>query len=253
MNLCLRVLSGADTPFDYRCLSDVVIGRSLAADLCLPRDRFLSKRHARVFEDTGTWYVEDLGSRNTTLLNGHPVDERAQVFEGDVIRLSDCRIEVTFESRSGDHTALYRPAASVLEESDSKERIHETPFEPSLKRYAEKLALLNEVHRAFANPMSREELFELILDKAFTHLRAEEGIFFLEDDDGNFYRAAARRSRQMTGDYIYSRKLLNVVAWRRWCTTSRRTNVFPTPRVWSCGAFAASLPRPFNIMTDEPA
>lgn len=212
MNLCLRVLSGTDTPFDYHCSSDVVIGRSQAADLCLPRDRFLSKRHARVFEDTGTWYVEDLGSRNTTLLNGHPVDERAQVLEGDVIRLSDCRIEVTFESRSDDHTALYRPAVSVLEESDSWERIHETPFEPHLKRYAERLALLNEVHRALANPMSREELFELILDKAFTHLRAEEGIFFLEDDDGNFYRAATRRSRQMTGDYIYSRKLLNVVA-----------------------------------------
>ena len=164
-----------------------------------------------MFEDTGTWYVEDLDSRNTTLLNGHPVDERTQVFEGDVIRLSDCRIEVTFASRSDDHTALYRPAVSVLEESDSKERIHETPFEPSLKRYAERLALLNEVHRALANPMSREELFELILDKAFAHLRADEGIIFLEDDDGNFYRAATRRTRQMTGDYIYSRRLINFV------------------------------------------
>ena len=212
MNLCLRVISGADKPFDYRCRSDVVIGRSETADLCLPRDRFLSKRHARVFEDTGTWYIEDLGSRNTTLLNGHPLDERVEVFEGDVIRLSDCRIEVTFASQSDDNTAVYRPAVSVLEESDSKERIHKTPFEPGLKRYAEKLALLNEVHRALANPMSCEELFELILDKAFTHLRAEEGIIFLEDDDGNFYRAATRRRRQMTGDYIYSRKLLNVVA-----------------------------------------
>ena len=96
----------------------------------------------------------------------------------------------------------------------------------------------------------------MILDKAFTHLRAEDGIFFLEDDDGNFYRAATRRSRQMTGDYFHSRKLLNVVAKQGMATLVhdvRKTNVFPTPRVWSCGAFAASLPRRFNIMTHEPA
>ena len=167
-----------------------------------------------MFEDTGVWYVEDLGSRNTTLLNGHAVNEQTQVFEGDVIRLSDCRLEVTFESvpRSDGDTALYRPAATVLEETDSKERLQETAGEPSLERYAERLALLNEVHRALANPMSREELFELILERAFTHLRAEEGVIFLEDDDGNFYRAATQRKRQMTGDYIYSRRLINIVA-----------------------------------------
>ena len=161
MNLCLRVISGADKPFDYRCSSDVVIGRSQTADLCIPRDRFLSKRHARVFEDTGAWYVEDLGSRNTTLLNGQPVDERIQVFEGDVIRLSDCHMEVTFVPvpRSDDNTAVYRAAATVLQQTDSKERLQETPGDPSLKRYVERLALLNEIHRALANQMSRDELF----------------------------------------------------------------------------------------------
>ena len=165
MNLCLRVISGADKPFDYRCSPDVVIGRSQTADLCIPRDRFLSKRHARMFEDTGAWYVEDLGSRNTTLLNGQPVDERIQVFEGDVIRLSDCHMEVTFVPmpRSDDNTAVYRSAATVLEQTDSKERLQETPGEPSLKRYVERLALLKEIHRALANQMSRDELFELIL------------------------------------------------------------------------------------------
>lgn len=214
MNLCLRVTPGAERPFVYRCGSDVVIGRSQSADLSIPCDRFLSKRHARVFQDTGAWYVEDLGSRNTTLLNGNPVDERARVLDGDVIRLSDCRIEVSITPRSGDDTAVYRPAAAVLDESDAIGRLQRTPGEPSLKRYAERLALLNEVHRALANRISQEELFELVLDRAFTHLGAEEGVIFLENDDGELERAATRRKPEVTGGDFYSRRLANVVARR---------------------------------------
>lgn len=212
MSLCLRVTPSADEPFDYRGGSDVVIGRSKTADLSLPGDRFLSKRHARVFEDTGAWYVEDLGSTNTTLLNGQPVERRMRVFAGDVLRLSDCRIEVGFDSPPEEPTAIYRPAAAVLEQTDSQERLDETPGEPTLKRVAERLALLNDVHRALALPKSRSEIFDLVLERAVTHLKAEEGIVFLENDDGSFDRAAVRRTRRLAGDYIYSRRLIDRVA-----------------------------------------
>ncbi len=213
MHLYLHVTPGANTPFDYRCQTNaVVIGRSKAADLSIPRDQFLSKRHARVFKDTGTWYLEDLGSRNTTLLNGRPVDQKTPVADGDVIRLSDCRIEVALDAGSGDDTAVYRPAKAVLRETGSKRRLNETPYEPVLKKVTERLALLNEVHRVLANPMSRDEIFELVLDSALTHLRGEEGVIFLENDAGTFERVAVRSTRHPRGNAIYSRHLIDRVA-----------------------------------------
>ena len=39
----------------------------------LADDSFVSTVHARVFRRDGAVYVEDLGSRNGTLLNGEPL------------------------------------------------------------------------------------------------------------------------------------------------------------------------------------
>ena len=50
----------------------VVLGRSSKADVVLA-DRFLSRQHARLFLRDGSWFLEDLGSRNTTFLNDRPV------------------------------------------------------------------------------------------------------------------------------------------------------------------------------------
>ena len=46
-----------------------VIGRSTKCDVSIP-DRFLSRRHARLFKKDDQWLIEDLGSRNGTFING---------------------------------------------------------------------------------------------------------------------------------------------------------------------------------------
>lgn len=48
---------------------EVVVGRSTDCDVTLPDDPFVSTKHARFFRDGDTWYVEDLGSTNGTLVN----------------------------------------------------------------------------------------------------------------------------------------------------------------------------------------
>jgi len=82
----LVVVEGPGVGRRFEVRDAVVIGRSDEADWVL-EDVVISRRHARIVPDTdGGYSVQDLGSRNGTSLNGHPVDRRRLHF-GDRIRL----------------------------------------------------------------------------------------------------------------------------------------------------------------------
>jgi hypothetical protein len=58
----------------------VVVGRSRDCDIVIDWDPLVSRRHADVTGDRGRFVVRDLGSRNGTAVDGHPVpDEGAQL------------------------------------------------------------------------------------------------------------------------------------------------------------------------------
>ena len=231
MSLLLHVKPGAQPPFDRRCARQTVIGRSEAADVSIPSDRFISKEHARVFErNGGDWFVEDLDSTNETLLNGQDVGKPTQVFQGDVIRLSNCAIEVALTG--SDALGTFRSADDVLRETGSSDLL-DTDKDGSLRRYAERLALLNEVHRAVADELSLDKLLALILDSVFTHIKPEEAVIFLEDAEGRFQRAASCGKPNSKGNHLYSgssSKWCRSAIWRRSFTTSRTTRFCREPR-----------------------
>ena len=54
----------------------------------------LSRRHARIFVDGADATLEDLGSKNGTCLNGHPVTQQVALDDGDRIRVGS--IEMTY-------------------------------------------------------------------------------------------------------------------------------------------------------------
>ncbi len=59
--------------------NEATLGADRGNDLVL-RDNFVSGRHARLNWDGAEWWVEDLGSRNGTFVNGQPMPpHRAQV------------------------------------------------------------------------------------------------------------------------------------------------------------------------------
>ncbi len=74
----------------------LVIGRSSECDLVL-HGRYMSRRHARLFETDGSWWLNDLESRNGTLLNGDRITEPAELRLGDVISVSGSTIELKRE------------------------------------------------------------------------------------------------------------------------------------------------------------
>ena len=62
---------------------ELSVGRGAGCAVVLADDTFVSTVHARVFRRDGAVYVEDLGSRNGTLLTGEPLVHAAQLRRGD--------------------------------------------------------------------------------------------------------------------------------------------------------------------------
>ena len=207
----LRVTPPIGEPFEHLCEADaLVVGRSSKADLVLS-DRFLSRQHARFFRDGDAWVVEDLGSRNTTLLNGRPLATPARLSTGDLVKLSETVISIEgFDATSS------RPKADSSSKTSSSDTIVLRSASELLataeRESAGRLKLLNEVHRALAASLSLDELLEAVLDRTFVHLGPEEAVSYLRKPHGGLERAASRRLPSARGDFFFSRSLEHEVA-----------------------------------------
>jgi DNA-binding winged helix-turn-helix (wHTH) protein len=84
----VRVVSGAllrHGRYEVALLEgENIIGRDPEAVVTVISDR-ASRRHARIVIEDGRTVLEDLGSKNGTLLNGHPVDGSMPLQDGDEI------------------------------------------------------------------------------------------------------------------------------------------------------------------------
>lgn len=216
--LRLHVTPAEGAPFDHPVHGDsLTIGRALDADLTLA-DPFLSRRHSRLYRSGSGLLVEDLGSRNGTLVNGQRIAGPTPVGPGDVITISNSAITVLDgppatvrpaepEEDFLDGTIFHR-ASEMLDRQSAPAASNEA----DLRRYAERLKLLNEVHQALGRSLTLEKLLELILDRAFDHLRPDRGAILLKEA-GSGYRPAARRSTlEGAEDLVFSRSLVREVA-----------------------------------------
>jgi len=116
MKAQLRVLSGPRRGMFGIFSKDVVtLGRHPAADLPLDPDRDLdaSARHAEIARAGEHWVVRDVGSRNGTLVNGHPIRGDMRLTDTDQIRLGPDGPHVEFRLVP-DNTPDQRPAPPRL-------------------------------------------------------------------------------------------------------------------------------------------
>lgn len=82
----LRIVEPAERRGETFVLSDeLTVGRGGGCGIVLD-DSFVSQVHARVFRRDGDVYVEDLGSRNGTLVNGRPVTGAQPLRDGDKVQ-----------------------------------------------------------------------------------------------------------------------------------------------------------------------
>ncbi len=135
---------------------EYVFGRDSTCDIVLEDDR-ISRRHARLTSDGGVWSIADLGSKNGTLLEGHPVDserlpERCWLSFGGLV----CGFELSSEA----------------------ERAAEAGAR--LERWRTSVAL----QRSLTPSLGQEELVRRLLDSVLELCGAERGFVLVNRGDG---------------------------------------------------------------------
>lgn len=100
---CLVVVSGFDLgrryPLDY---AETIIGRRVGADIYL-KENNVSRNHARLVKEDGWFFIEDLESKNSTLVNGIKITHRQRLEDGDLIIVGKVILKFSVQSKVDRH------------------------------------------------------------------------------------------------------------------------------------------------------
>jgi pSer/pThr/pTyr-binding forkhead associated (FHA) protein len=92
----LRILEPAERRGESYPLGDeITVGRGGGCGIVLTADQFVSTVHARVFRRGSDVFVEDLGSRNGTFVNGERVTAATKIRRGDRVQFGETLAEMT--------------------------------------------------------------------------------------------------------------------------------------------------------------
>ena len=122
----ILILSGISKGLKYQIpTSGTILGRQSTNDIPLPDDQ-VSRQHCRIFWEQNGCYLEDLGSRNGTLVNGDKVSGRCLLASQDEIAVGDTKLrfcaeeELPLSSPPLREIALPQPAAPVPQPSPKR-------------------------------------------------------------------------------------------------------------------------------------
>ena len=153
------------------------IGRQAGNDLVI-RDNRASRHHARIVQENGEYFIEDLGSTHGVHVNGERITRR-RLRSADVIRFG--------------FTDSYELAFSV-EEGELNRLLGQFPSPSKVTAPgAENLAKLRaviEVARALQSSLSTEEVLDAVVDAALTITGSERCFLLLRDEDDLDIRVA---------------------------------------------------------------
>lgn len=154
---------------------EVFIGRlsEKGIDVDLSADSLVSSRHARLVFQHGGWWIEDLGSKYGTSLNGSPVGMPTPLSPNDRLRIGDTEVRLEFEKLKIDaesHTDGGRleqritldetqPPASVSEDR----RLEVLARISQIAAHTEGQALLDGVLRELATAFPQSERRSVLL------------------------------------------------------------------------------------------
>jgi len=183
---------------------NITLGR--ASDCSIPiKDRFLSRRHAEILNERGTWYVRDCGSVNGTMLNGVKLAETALLHPGDRITLGDSEVVFHSDETTSQFIAIdtdsHATNLAISVDDDEKERSNE------------KTQILSTLALEFLADRPMSELFDFILDRVIFLLRPTRAAIALLGDDHVSFANVKLRSQDdaESTDLTISRTLLREV------------------------------------------
>jgi serine phosphatase RsbU (regulator of sigma subunit) len=203
MSIRVRLQSPHTGPADYDLDGpEIVIGRAATAAIVIADTR-VSRQHARIVRRNGDWWVEDLGTRNGTLLNGELMAGAVKLAPGDRLDIGDSIVR--FMGDAAD-------AGSGAAEPDHRAATAAMPAFVAGGRDAVRMRALNQIHRALTESLSLSELLAVILARCFDVLEPEEGVVMLRRADGTLSTAAFRRATPGGAPVTIPRRLVDEVA-----------------------------------------
>src|SRR5258705_5148251 len=93
----------------------MVMGRHPSCQIVLD-NAAVSRNHAQILESHGTYFLEDLRSRNGTLLNGERIQGRSELKDGDEVRV--CEVDMRFYQGTPPRTEPSLPPAPLVPRAD---------------------------------------------------------------------------------------------------------------------------------------
>jgi serine phosphatase RsbU (regulator of sigma subunit)/pSer/pThr/pTyr-binding forkhead associated (FHA) protein len=190
----------------------ITLGRSSAANLCYPDDIGLSRQHLALTRLGGEWTVEDLGSKNGTLLNGARVEKPTPFRPGDKIAAGHLTIEFAGAGASEERTVVFvdndeqfsTSATTVVASLDGvlgpqaagAEAVD--PGKTHIMQGNPQMWALIRAGRELAGHRPLAELFEVIMDLSMEAVMAGRGVLMTVEGDNLKVRAARGEGFQIS-------------------------------------------------------
>jgi len=222
----LYVLSGPSAGDTYEVKDGTtLVGRGPDNDLQII-EQSISRKHARLLVSGDCLFIEDLGSQNGTLLNGHPIssDYQVEVKEGDFISMGGVLMSLGKPYAEDGMVTQYSISLKERPEEPAKHLLHKD------RRITdrEKLETIYEVSTLLMQSLDIDEIGEKILDSVFSCIKSiDSAALLLVDQDTGELRQVTARSREYGKEFemTYSRTISNRVILEGKAITMSDTNL----------------------------
>jgi serine phosphatase RsbU (regulator of sigma subunit)/pSer/pThr/pTyr-binding forkhead associated (FHA) protein len=174
------------------------VGRKVDKDLVIADPR-VSRDHAQIMQDGMEFFIEDLGSKHGTFVNGERI-QRQKLERGDRLEFG-ARDSAYILFNPGTQTS--NTARQFLSQISGIQIKQETTD-------LEKMRLFLEAARKLNTVGVLDEILITMLDVTLDLTRGERAYVFLKDDDGNLVLKAGRNSKKepLLDDKTISRSIL---------------------------------------------
>jgi serine phosphatase RsbU (regulator of sigma subunit) len=182
----LLVLKGLNAKQSITLDKDrTLLGRNASCDIVLPATDFaVSREHACISRDQRKFFIEDMGSRNGTYVNNHPVTERRQLKDNDKIRI--CDFLYSFHETAAISKPPLPPEVRPEQTLEEPERL--STFEASVSSSSQlfldaqptqKLRILVDISNNLSKTLELDRLLPKIADNLFELFRQADRTFVI--------------------------------------------------------------------------
>ena len=212
----------------------VVIGRHPECDVIID-DASVSRRHAQIVNDDGSFFLTDLESRNGTVLNNTTIQQATKLFDGAEIKICDVIFRfhlddvgvfeqrpATVEQQSAAEHRSRNSLSSVIIEDDNPDALSSVMSRLDVPSHhkrnveqanaSQKLNALIQIAHSLSESVKRDEVLDTILTCLFDLFKdADRGFIIIRDEDGQLHPLGNKTRNRNEESLRISRTVVNNV------------------------------------------